>query len=161
MRELRFFLFFISLPIIFFACSSNAEYEEYEDILGSEWAYESPVSFEFVIKDTSVVYSLDYYVRNTLDYPFYNLYINYSLEDSKGDTLRSSRHESILMDQSTGRPFGKTAGDFYDHEFSLFPQITFPDTGTYRFTMKQYMRVDTLQHIYAVGLKVAKNNIER
>lgn len=156
MRDFRNFLIYTSLLFFLFSCTSNAVYENYEDIPDNEWAFQNPVSFEFVVDDASTVYSVDYYVRNTLDYPFNNLYVNYSLENAKGDTLRSSRHESILFDQSTGKPFGKTAGDFYDHEFALFPEFTFPDTGTYTFTMKQYMRVDTLQHVYAVGLKVAK-----
>ena len=135
-------------------CSDNTIYNKYKDLNEGYWAEAEPLSFEFTVKDTSQNYQLDYYVRNSMQYEYYNLYIAYSLENDKGDTLRSSMHESNLMDPVSGKPFGSSAGDYYDHQIPLFNEFHFSDTGTYKFSLKQYMRKDTLEGIYAMGLRV-------
>jgi gliding motility-associated lipoprotein GldH len=139
----------------FTGCSDNTIINEYIDLEDGHWVYNEPINFEFTVKDASTVYTLDYYVRNSMQYDFYNLYIAYSLEDANGDTLRSSMHQSDLMDPVSGKPFGSTAGDYYDHQVPLFNELHFADTGIYRFIVKQYMRQDTLNNIYAMGLKIA------
>jgi len=131
---------------------------EYKDFESGYWAYNTPATFEFSIADTSVDYSIDYHVRNSMDYEFYNLYVTYSLEKANGDTVRSSMHEANLVDPTTGKPLGSTAGDYYDHTIPLFQSLHFSDTGRYQFTLKQYMRRDTLEHIHAVGLRVSPEN---
>ena len=143
------------LVLSVFSCSDSSILNEYKDFEAGYWAYTEPVTFEFTIADTSVNYNIDYYVRNSMDYEFYNLYIAYSLENAEKDTLRSSMHESNLVDPTTGKPLGGTAGDFYDHTVPLFNNFHFSDTGRYQFSINQYMRRDTLEHIHAVGLKVA------
>jgi len=135
-------------------CSDGTIYNKYKDLNEGYWSVNEPLSFEFTINDTSQNYQLDYYVRNSMQYDYYNLYIAYSLENGQGDTLRSSMHESNLVDPTSGKPFGSSAGDYYDHQIPLFDDFHFSDTGTYKFSMRQYMREDTVMGIHAMGLRV-------
>ncbi|MCS6833422.1 MAG: gliding motility lipoprotein GldH, partial [Flammeovirgaceae bacterium] len=105
------------------------------------------------------------YLRNTLSYPYYNIYVQYALRNAQGDTLKTATVEWMLMHSKTGYPFGKVAypegngvGYYYDHLFPLFSNYQFPDTGIYHVSFKQYMRLDTLPHIHAIGLRIQKEN---
>ena len=136
-------------------CSDGTIYNSYKDLNEGYWSVDELLSFEFTIKDTSQNYQLDYYVRNSMEYDYYNLYVAYSLENEQGDTLRSSMHQSNLVDPVSGKPFGSSAGDYYDHQIPLFNEFHFSDTGTYKFSIKQYMREDAVKGIYAMGLRVS------
>ena len=64
----------------------------------------------------------------------------------------------LLFDAKTGKPLGKSGiGDLYDHRFILLNNYKFKNKGKYRIVFEQFMRMDTLPGIMAVGLRVEKN----
>ena len=90
-------------------------FENYKDLEKGKWASDEMIDFEININDTSQKYHLVYTLRNSLNYPYYNLYLKYKLKDSIGSTLSENLQELILMDKKTGKPFGSGFGDMYDH----------------------------------------------
>jgi len=129
------------------SCQSNLVFEDYRDTQKGKWLYDSVVIFQIPIHEPDS-YQISYRIRNSISYPFANLYVQY--EWRQGLTLKDSGiHECFLMEQKTGQPLGKGVGEYYDHEIKLFTQ--FVDTGNYTLKIRQYMRLDTLEGIVAVG----------
>ncbi|GAA4834184.1 gliding motility lipoprotein GldH [Algivirga pacifica] len=159
----NFLLFGILGLSLLAACDSSRVVEEYVDYTEGNWYYDSVANFEVDIRDTTQDYNIYFNVRNSIAYPFYNLYIQYELSDSSGRLLRSNLQEFTLMHAKTGEPFGETAspagegiGLLYTHQFPLLNTYKFESAGTYTFRFNQYMQPDTLPGIYNVGIRVEK-----
>jgi len=144
---------FLFAFLILFGCQNETVFNEYQDFAQQEWYADSLATFQFNIDDAALPYNLYYSVRNDLSYPFYNFYTKYELTDSEGKILRSSLHEADLMHPITGAPLG-TGESIFDNNILLLKDFQFPASGKYQFSMKQYMRKDTLSGVLAVGLAI-------
>ena len=142
------------------ACDSSRVYEDYNDLEEAFWHLDSAQSFSFEIIDTTRSYNLLATFRNASSYPFYNLYFQYTLEDSSGLILSQQLKEVELFDPKTGEPFGSGLGDLFDHSFAVEESYQFDSPGEYTLSFEQYMRRDTLPFILSVGARVefAKTN---
>lgn len=142
------------------ACDSSRVYEDFNDLEEAFWHLDSAQSFSFEIADTTRSYNLLATFRNASSYPFYNLYFQYTLEDSSGLILNQQLKEVELFDPKTGEPFGSGLGDLFDHSFALEENYQFDSPGEYTLLLEQYMRRDTLPFILSVGARVefAKTN---
>ena len=138
------------------SCIDEPVYQNQIDLNKGEWNYEKNLQFEFQIEDTSETYNLIYLIRNGLDYPYYNLYLRYTLKDSVGNNIDQRLQELILMDKKTGKPLGRGFGDKYDHQFVSLRNYKFENLGKYYLYIDHYMRKENLPEIYSVGLKVIK-----
>ena len=157
MNKIKFYLLIISYPIIFFACDSNRLYEKNVDFEGNEWPANEIPDFTFEVKDVNRAYNIYYNVRNTISYPYQNLYVTYFLEDTLGNTLSSGLQNMLLFDRKTGEPFGSGLGDIFDHQVLSKGEYSFPEAGFYRFRIEQFMRTDTLPDILSVGVRIEKS----
>lgn len=156
-------LFKISIVVFSLAlisCDDKRVFEENNDFAGKVWYVDSLQVFKFKVEDISKPYNLLVNVRNSENYPYYNLFIRYYLQDSTGQEIKSQQTELILMEPTTGKPLGDGLGDIYSHKFEILKNFSFPKTGTYIIKLKQYMRQDPLPEIYSVGFRlenVSKN----
>ena len=152
-----FNLFIIGLGLILglSACEEGAVYKQYVEWDTPVWQLDSVASFPFTINDATTTYDLSYMIRNSSEYPYYNLY-TYGYILHEGDTLTAGMDDQNLLDPKTGKPLGAGIGDFFNHTFLWKEQYTFPDTGQYEFKIQQYMRVNSLDAIEAVGFKVTE-----
>jgi gliding motility-associated lipoprotein GldH len=142
------------IAIIAISCDSNRIYENNIDFKDRSWKIAEPAQFEFQITDTAKKYNLLMDVRNSIDYPFARLFVNYQL---KKDSISLSKEliSVYLFDQKTGKPFGTSGiGDIYDHQFFIIKNYSFEKAGKYNMSFQQFMRKDTIPGILAVGLRV-------
>lgn len=137
-------------------CDPNTVYNAYEDIDDGQWYEKNAPAFTFRIEDTSIPYNIYYNLRNSLAYPYYNLYLTRYLTDEKGKLIESRLDELILMDPKTGEPRGEGLGDLFDHKVLIKRNYRFPKAGTYTLRIKQYMRQDPLPEVLSVGIAVEK-----
>ncbi len=145
---------FVLIFFVLISCDSNRVYENNIDFKDRLWKIAEPANFEFQIADTAKKYNLLMDVRNSIDYPYARLFVNYEL---KKDSLSFSKElvSVYLFDQKTGKPFGKSGiGDIYDHQFFLMKNYSFKKAGQYQMGLQQFMRQDTIPGILAVGLRV-------
>lgn len=156
MKNYQFFLLVIIL-FSFSACDENRVYERNIDFKGNDWYVDSVVSFSFDVTEVSSKYNLLINVRNAISYPFANLYIKYSVVNSKDKVIESKLLRLPLFDKKSGKPYGEGLGDIFDHKFLLMKAHQFQDTGTYKVNIKQYMRQDPLPFVMSVGLRVEKS----
>ncbi|MEJ0034439.1 MAG: gliding motility lipoprotein GldH [Bacteroidota bacterium] len=140
------------LVVILFGCDSNRIFEDNKDFQKKSWAVSDTVRFEFQIQDEGL-FNVQCDIRNTLDYPYSRIFVNYTLEDSTHKILATKLVAKYLFDVKTGEPNGDSSlGDIYDHRFTLESRKF--ATGKYVVKLQQFMRTDTLQGILAAGVRV-------
>ncbi len=147
--------YLVGLLLSFAACDSNRVYEENIYFKDRTWKITEPAQLDFVISDTTQRYNLYLDVRNSLDYPYSRLFVNYNLYAPSGQEISKKMISEYLFDQKTGKPKGSSGlGDVYDHQFVFLHNYSFPKPGKFKINFEQFMRQDTLQGILAVGLRV-------
>lgn len=147
----------LALAFLSAACDSQRVFEENTDFPDRYWRVDDQPAFDFEITDTAATYNLYGNVRNSLEYPFSRIFVNYSLVDSTGKSLSRKMVSEFLFHEKTGAPFGESGlGDIYYHRIPLETNFRFPAPGVYTATFEQYMRRDTLEGVLAVGLRVER-----
>ncbi|HZY81184.1 MAG TPA: gliding motility lipoprotein GldH, partial [Cyclobacteriaceae bacterium] len=152
---MRLFIVFISVAALLSSCDNSRVFEDNKDFSKRAWTLGDTVAFEFSIPEPTANYNLLCNIRNTLDYPYSRIFVNYTLEDSTHRVLVTKLVSDYLFDVKTGEPHGNSGiGDIYDHRFSLESRKL--TAGKYFVKLQQYMRTDTLQGVLAAGVRVEK-----
>ncbi len=149
--------FSFTISILLCCCDSKRVFEDNVEFRERAWKSAAPVQFEFQIADTSKRYNLLMNIRNSLDYPYARIFVNYDLVKQDNTSLSKEMISEYLFDQKTGKPFGTSGiGDIYDHQFIILKNYSFDKAGPYKVKLAQFMRMDTIPGILAVGLRVEK-----
>lgn len=156
MSKVIHILYYIFLITLISSCDTNRLYEENHSLEGNDWYADSTLSYSFFIQDTLNPSAISFNVRNSISYPYTNLYIKYSIISPSTKEEKSDLYNMILFDEKTGEPFGSGMGDIFDHQFLVLPQYTFKNKGQYIIQIKQYMRRNPLPFIMAFGVRVEK-----
>ena len=160
---MEFRLVFITLfrSVLFLCgCDSQRIFEQNTDIENRQWPKDDIKQFEFEITDTDQSYDIYYNIRNSVAFPFHNLFLTYSLQDAAGNELQSALQNMNLFDEKTGKPLGNGMGDIFDLQVLSVENYSFDHPGKYTFTIQQFMRRDTLNEILSIGIRVERNNNE-
>lgn len=146
---------FVLLSVLL-ACKGSSDLKEIRDFKNSEWFIAKKETFVFEVKDLQKVYDFNYLIRNTVSYPYYNLYLNQTLTDDKGKVLVNSMDEVILFNQKTGKPYGDGLGDIFDNRIAApkLQKFKFAKAGKYKWTIGHNMRPDPLQGMMSIGAEV-------
>lgn len=152
---MRFAIALAAGAILLSSCDSNRVFEDHKDFEKRVWAERDSAVFNFRIEATDAPYNLFYTVRNSVDYPYARLFVDYTLRDSAGHLLGRALSTAHLFDLKTGEPFGRSGlGDLYDHREPILENYEFTQPGRYSVTLRQYMRQDSLPGVLAVGVRV-------
>ncbi|MCE7068400.1 gliding motility lipoprotein GldH [Dyadobacter sp. CY326] len=157
--------FFLLASVFFFGlilsgCDENVVYKAHEDIDDGLWYIKNKPSFKVEIKDTTATYNLYYLLRNTLQYPYYNLYLSRSFTAPDQRVISNTLEEVFLSNEETGKPYGHGLGDLFDHKIPFLKNYKFPRSGTYTFTLSQSMRQNPLPFVMSVGISVEKVGVK-
>jgi len=145
----------ISLLLIsFYSCDPNRIFDEYKDIKNSVWKQTDNIKFNVIIEDTLTPHNFFINVRNTCNYRFSNLYIFLNTEYPNGKISRDTIN--CLLADDDGKWLGKGLGDIKDNQYLLKKGVRFHQKGTYSFGLEQAMRIDTLQGIKSMGIRIEK-----
>lgn len=152
---MRIFLSIVAISMVWFSCDSKRVFEDNIEFRDRNWKIAEPVQFEFQIVDTTRKYNLLMNIRNSLDYPYARIFVNYNLQKKDSSSLNKQMIAEYLFDQKTGKPFGTSGiGDIYDHQFPILKNYSFKKSGVYTIRLTQFMRMDTIPGILAVGVRV-------
>ncbi len=149
----------LSLPVLVMilglaGCDSQVVYEKNINFQKKRWLISDTPTFRFEIADAQKTYNIYWNIRNTIAYPYRNLYLTYTLEDTLGHTLTTDLHDMLLFEPKTGEPYGGGLGDIFTHQIIALPRHRFDSAGTYQIRLQQYMRTDTLPEIVSVGIRI-------
>ncbi len=148
-------LLFVLAIIAFVSCDSSRLFEENKDLDNNQWLQQDTIAFTFTIRDIGKEYNLLCNIRNTSDYPYSRLFLNYALRDSTGTPLSGELKSLYLFDSKTGKPFGNSGiGDVFDNRLMLLENYRFKYNGRYTVSFDQQMRLDTLGGISAIGFRL-------
>ncbi|MEO0553269.1 MAG: gliding motility lipoprotein GldH [Bacteroidota bacterium] len=157
---MRAFFFLILIMLALQACDESRIYERNIDLPDKIWLSDSTLNFKFEVDSNVQAVNLYYNVRNSLSYPFQNLYIKYTLQDTLGTIFNQELVNQNLFDIKTGKPFGSGIGDVFDHQFELLRDFKFEKHGKYQVSIQHYMRPDTLREIISVGIRLEHSTLE-
>ena len=152
---MRIYFSIAVILILLVGCDSRRVFEDNVEFRQRNWKITEPVQFEFQISDVSKKYNVLMNIRNSLDYPYARIFVNYNLQKQDTTSLSQKMIAEYLFDQKTGKPSGTSGiGDLYDHQFSILKNYSFEKAGIYKMKLDQFMRMDTIPGILAVGVRV-------
>jgi gliding motility-associated lipoprotein GldH len=140
------------LTILLSSCDNSVIYREKKEIKSPYWTYADSVRFDFDIKDTSKLYSLELDVIHSDTFPSENCYVRI-LSKYPNDTLKSDVLSLEFADQN-GLWMGKAHGDDYLVPIALQPVAKFKIPGKYSMTFLQNNRIDSLPGIRSMEMYI-------
>ncbi len=120
------------------------------------WLQKNKVEIPFEIGDTTKSYDLHVAIRQSNEYPYYNLYFIPKIMNSDGFVIKRTFAEAFFYDSKTGKPKGTGLGDMYSHQYVIFKHIRFTRMGKYKISLEQFMRTDTLKGIVSAGASITE-----
>lgn len=134
------------------ACQQQAIYERLHNVKNAEWQRTDVPSFSFNITDTSQLYKVYVVIRHTNQYAYRNIWLNVGVQ-YPGDSLKMQQFELPMA--TNDRWLGVGMDDVFEHRVLLLPRpVRFTALGAVRFTLQHTMRLDPLQHLLQVGIRV-------
>lgn len=145
----------ITLLLVSFACTEDRFYEDNYDFNNRIWTIDEVANFSVEVDSTGIPYQLFINIRNTIDYPYRNMYVQYTLLDST-DIVEQKLINLKLFESKSGKPLGKSQSGIFSHQILLNDSVYFPTKGNYRLQFKQYMRRDSLPGMVSTGVKLLR-----
>lgn len=140
--------------VLLFSCDHKRVFESYDSVADAHWQKDSAFSFDCEIKDALLTYNLYINLRNSVDYPYSNVWMFITITPPEG-VARTDTIEFALADP-TGKWFGSGYGKFRDNKFQYRNNVFFPKAGTYNFKIQHGMRNDVLEGVSDVGVRVER-----
>ena len=153
---MKYIFYFLGIIALFSSCGKQP-LEQFISIPNRVWEFNSPASFIVNITHPGV-YKMQVEVRYSQEYSFSNVWVGLNEKGPDGKTA-NMRMNIPLFDLS-GRPYGSFAGKFYDRNYPdgnmETNQLTLniPQTGEYRFSFQHNMRIDNLDGIDEIGIRL-------
>jgi gliding motility-associated lipoprotein GldH len=145
---------FCAAIVILTACDAKRYFEENKPIVKGIWKAEEKAHFDIQITDTVARYNFFLNVRNSLDYPYSNLYLFIHTTNPTGKKSQDTL-ECQLADY-TGKWLGSGFGSIKFSRFLIQKRVHFRQRGHYIFELEQAMRVKELKGIVDVGIRIEK-----
>lgn len=139
------------LTVLIFGCDKSRVFENYQGMETGSWNIADTVSFDLPIIPVSNKAIVG--IKYNDDYEFRNLYLTYLLKDSLDQIIETQLMEIPLFDNKSGKPLGSGFGN----TFTKYDTLSLITNELYaKIQLLQYMRVDEVSGIEAVGVKIVK-----
>lgn len=143
----------LCLTFLLFSCTEERYFEDNHDFDNRIWTMDETAEFNFEIDSLELPYQIKLNIRNTIDYPYRNLYIQYRLQDSTS-LIEENLVNVNLFEAKSGQPYGTHQSDIYSHQLVLQDSVFFNEKGNYKIELKQYMRENELEGIVSSGIRI-------
>jgi len=148
------FVLIIAVCLCVMSCTSIDIYEKSVAIPGHAWQNSFRPTFEFTIKDTTVLYQPYLVLRHNEKYSYSNIYINLYIKAPGEDSTKKIQKDLSLATSENWKT-NTAMDDIYEHRIKLGDAEPLKP-GNYRFTVEQIMRENPLQNVLDVGIRVEK-----
>ncbi len=139
------------LLVLFCACNHNVVYDENKEVNEQMWKTTDKLYYEIEITDTVKTYKLALNIRNTIEYPYSNIYFYMNTILPNGKVTKQDTIECYLA-YPDGTWKGKGSSEIRDNRFWIAKDIKFNQTGKYTFELRQATIDSTLKGIIDIGL---------
>jgi gliding motility-associated lipoprotein GldH len=139
------------VAILFSACNNNVVYDENKEVNQQAWKTIDKLYYEVDITDTIKDYKLAINIRNTIEYPYSNIFFYMNTILPNGKVTKCDTIECYLA-YPDGTWKGKGSSKIRDNRFWIAKNIKFEQKGKYTFELRQATIDSTLKGICDVGL---------
>ena len=153
-KYIHLFVLSIAAMLCLTACDPNRLYETNTPIAGEKWAYDDVKSFTVDVSDATTRYNIYINVRHSFQFEWRNIYVQVGTQLPDGKKME--KRVNLPLCESDGKWFGSSLGDNCDVPILIQENAKFPQKGKYIFTIRQDMRVNPLEKIKSIGLRVEK-----
>ncbi len=136
------------------SCDSNRVFEEHVSLEKGIWNVKNELQFKTVISDLVARYNVYLNVRNGPEYPYSNLFLFMNTVFPDGHVARDT--VELTLADFDGRWLGSGMGSVKFSRFLFQKGVQFSQKGNYQFIMEQAMRVNDLNGIHDIGLRIEK-----
>jgi len=153
---MRNILVLIGIALLASSCGKQP-IVQYFNVPDRIWAFQKPVDFVVNIAKPGY-YQTQVRVRYTQEYSYSNIWV--VLDEKRPDGKKAGMRFNIPLFDLSGSPFGSFAGKFYDRNYpdsSVEGKpliLNFPLAGQYTFSIQHNMRIDKLDGIAEIGIKL-------
>ena len=152
--SMRLFLGIFSLLFIIVSCDENRVFDEYKSIPQANWLKSDIAEFEFTLDDTLSKNQVFIKIRNTVDYPFSNIYLFTKVNFPDGRILIDTLEYE--MTNAEGMWLGDGVSGIKNNLLYYKKDVVFYEKGNYKFSIQHGMRTDSLVGIQNIGLRIEK-----
>jgi gliding motility-associated lipoprotein GldH len=150
----RYLMLLATTLCLLASCDRNRVYEKNISIENQVWNYRNVLEYPVTITDAATPCNFYLNIRNTNRYRFSNLFLFIETHYPDGKMSRDTV-ECVLADPG-GRWLGKGLGSIRESRILLRKNVLFPWKGDYLFRIEQAMRVDDLEGIQDMGIRIEK-----
>ena len=151
-KKFRNSCFFSLLLLVctMFSCKQNTFYHKSDVFPNETWNADSSLVYRFTILDSLQYYNIYVDVRNTVNYPYQNLYLFFTTQFPDNSQFTDTLN-AILCDVY-GHWTGKGSGRIKENRFTLKSKVRFQQKGEYIFSVQHAMREVDLKGITDFGM---------
>jgi len=140
----------IGLALLFSSCNNHIFYSDIQTLPKEKWATNKPLTFTVDIPDSMAYYNMYFNVRNTTSYEYQNFYVFMQTQYPDGHVEQDTL--GFILCDKLGKWTGDGQGRIKSNKFLFQPNMRFPFTGKYTFTVTQGMRTDAIEGISDFGI---------
>ena len=147
---------FIFLPflITLVGCQSGQVLNSFYELENDTWSYDQTIKDSVIVDDDGFFHQLNINLRVKGDYAYSNLYVRLGITNPKGE--KHTFNASLLLADKFGKWKGSGLGEKITFLIPSENRKYFTKKGTYYLEMEQFMRIEKLQDVNAVGFKIIK-----
>lgn len=138
----------------FMGCNLNHVFEKNIEIPDYKWDYKFIPQFKVTIDDTVAFYNLSINVRHLDAYKFMNIWM--IIHSSSPDGKQQTERVSLNLAKPDGRWIGEGLNGVWMTSILAKKKIHFMHKGEYTFALEHDMRINPLEDVMNVGLKLEK-----
>lgn len=157
-NQFKLLLPVLLLSLLLGACGKDTLFDEIAKIPDNSWDRTKPVKFDFEITDTVMPTDLYIHIRNTTDYRYSNIYLFLHTRFPNGKTAKDTI-ECILANPD-GSWIGKGYSGIKENKIKLREAMQFKQAGRYHLEIEQAMRVEKLEGISNIGIRIQKHEMQ-
>lgn len=140
--------------LCFSACNLNHVFEKNIEIPQYKWDYKFIPQFKVSIEDTASFYNLSVNIRHLDAYKFMNIWL--IIHSSGPDGKQQSKRVSLNLAKADGKWLGEGLNGVWMVNVPAKKRIRFIHKGEYTFALEHDMRINPLEDVMNVGLKLEK-----
>lgn len=140
--------------VLLTSCDSNRLYETNTPVKSEKWSYADIKSYTVDVQDTTTRYNIYINLRHSFQFDWRNVYVQVGTQLPDGKKME--KRVNLPLCEPDGKWYGSCLGDNCDVPVMIQHDARFPMVGKYTFTLRQDMRVDPLEKIKSVGLRIEK-----
>lgn len=136
----------------FVACNSNIFYEQNHSFEDGKWLYDEAADFSFSVPDTVAHYDLVLEVIHDPSFTYENIYVKIHTTFPAGNKITDE--VSLQLADHLDQWEGKCKGKKCKVNLLLQSDVYFKAAGEHKISIEQYNRVDPLEKINGLTLKI-------